>query len=305
MSYSEFPIGKVSMHSTATRFERQRSRLLGLAYRMLGSLMDAEDIVQDAWFKWSRATDNTIKNDQAYLTTVVSRMCLDKLKHEKIKRDAYTGPWLPEPITDTKVVSALTVTEYADDISYAFMVTLEKLTPLERAAFLLHDIFDIDFKEIADIINKEEPAVRQLASRARKALKKRPRTTPAPIATEQKMLHAFYEGITQGSVEQLKSLLREDAVFISDGGGKRQAALKPIVGRDKILRLLSGLAKKFPRPQSSFSMQWLNLNGRLGIKIFIDQKIEHLITIDIYNDTINSAFVIRNPEKLSLVEHHV
>ena len=264
---------------------------------MLGSFMDAEDVVQDAWLKWSQSKLETIRSDEAFLTTLVSRLCLDKLKHEQVRRKAYLGPWLPEPV-ESHSLSALAVTEYADDISYAFLVALERLSPLERVAFLLHDIFDLSLTEIGEIIERSESAVRQLASRARKSVAK-PRSQQAPAESQQKMLSAFIEAITLGSVENLKSLLKDDALLISDGGGKRSAALRPIYGADKILRLLMGLKRKFPVAENSITLEPVNVNGDVGVLMFIEGELEQLIILETDGTKISEAYIVRNPDKLN------
>src|SRR5579862_506293 len=163
------------------RFEAYRGRLLGLAYRMLGSRADAEDMVQDAWLKWTQADRTDVENDESFLTTIVTRLCLDRLKFERTRRQSYIGPWLPEPIVDAHALSPQTASEIADDLSYALLLALERLSPLERAAFLLHDVFDRPFAELAATLERSEVAVRQLAARARKAVREaRPVCPPPP-----------------------------------------------------------------------------------------------------------------------------
>jgi RNA polymerase sigma-70 factor, ECF subfamily len=178
------PLGRCdeegSLTTATERFQRHRARLLGLSYRMLGSRADAEDILQDAWLKWSRAQHSDIQSDHAYLNTIVTRLCLDRQKGERIKRDAYRGPWLPEPITDTLALSSQAESEFADDLSYALLLALERLSARERAAFLLHDVFSVPFAEVGMILEGSEAAVRQLATRARKAIREARPSPPVP-----------------------------------------------------------------------------------------------------------------------------
>src|SRR5579871_2149637 len=219
-----------------------RRRLLGLGYRMLGSRSDAEDVVQDAYLRFAGAQD--VHNPEAFLVTVVTRLCLDRLKSAKAQREVYVGPWLPEPVFDTEGLSTEAATELADDLSFALLLALDRLSPLERAAFLLHDVFDIPFSEIAATIGRTEPACRQLATRARRAVREE---RPAQAATPDhhaRLLQAFIEAVGSGDLSRLTGLLREDAVALTDGGGRKAAALNPIQGADKVARLFISLAGK-------------------------------------------------------------
>ena len=195
-----------------------RRRLLGLAYRMLGSRSDAEDMVQDAYLRFADAKD--VRNPEAFLVTVVTRLCLDRLKSARAQREVYVGPWLPEPVFDTDGLSSEAATEFADDLSFALLLALDRLSPQERAAFLLHDVFDIPFSEIANLIGRSEPACRQLATRARRAVRdERPRPPAAPDIHEH-LLTAFLQAVASGDLSQLTGLLRDVAVAVTDGGGR-------------------------------------------------------------------------------------
>jgi len=201
-----------------------RGRLLGLAYRMLGSRSDAEDVVQDAYLRFAGAKD--VHNREAFLVTIVTRLCLDRLKSAKARRELYVGPWLPEPVFDADGLSAEAATELADDLSFALMLALDRLSPLERAAFLLHDVFDRPFSEIAGMLDRSEAACRQLAARARRGVRDERPAPSAPPENHARLLDAFGEAVASGDVSRLASLLREDAIAISDGGGRKAAALK-------------------------------------------------------------------------------
>jgi RNA polymerase sigma-70 factor (ECF subfamily) len=271
-----------------------RRRLLGLAYRMLGSRSDAEDIVQDAYLRFAGAQG--IRNPQAFLVTVVTRLCIDRLKSASTQREAYIGPWLPEPVFDAESLSADAATELADDLSFALLLALDRLSPLERAAFLLHDIFEVPFAEIAGMLDRTEPACRQLAARARRAVRDQ---RPAPLAPPDKhaeLLAAFCEAVASGDLSQLTGLLREDAVAVTDGGGRKPAALNPIMGADKVARLFIGLAGK--NAGRDIRIEPAVINGTVGALIYLDGEVDHTLTIAIDGDRIAAIYIVRNPDKL-------
>ncbi len=202
-----------------------RGRLLGLAYRMLGSRSDAEDVVQDAYIRFAGAHD--IHNPEAFLVTIVTRLCLDRLKSAKAQREVYVGPWLPEPVFDAEDLSAGSATELADDLSFALLLALDRLSPMERAAFLLHDVFDTPFADVARMIDRSEAACRQLAARARRAVRdERPTPTAAP-GNHARLLQAFAEAASSGDTSRLAGLLREDAILIADSAGRKAAPINP------------------------------------------------------------------------------
>jgi RNA polymerase sigma-70 factor (ECF subfamily) len=211
--------------SAALAFEAHRGRLTGLAYRMLGSRADAEDAVQDAFVRWSGArARQAIDSDEAFLVRVVTRLCLDRLKSATAKREVYVGPWLPEPVADTDALSPHTNAELADDLSFALLLALDRLSPAERAAFLLHDVFDTPFSEVALTLDKSEAACRQLAARARKAVREARPAPPVSDEAHTRLLAAFINAVNSGDVAQLAALLRRDAIALTDGGGLRRAA---------------------------------------------------------------------------------
>lgn len=285
----------------ARRFELHRRRMLGLAYRMLGSRADAEDLVQDAWLKWSQIQHEDIENDQAYLTTIVTRLCLDKIKQERARREAYIGQWLPEPIIDAAALNSQTASEYADDLSYALLLALERLSPLERAAFLLHDVFDVPFAEIATTLERNESAVRQLATRARKSVKEARPPRPTSSDNHKKLLLAFMTALGEGDASRLKELLREDATFISDGGGKKNSASRPVRGADSIVRLLLGLIRSQQPISQERSISAIDevINGSNGLLIYVDGVLEQTFTISVDGAHIDNLYMVRNPEKLA------
>ena len=271
-----------------------RGRLLGLAYRMLGSRSDAEDIVQDAYLRFAGAQD--VHNAEAFLVTVVTRLCLDRLKSARAQREVYVGPWLPEPVFDAEGLSADAATELADDLSFALLLALDRLSPLERAAFLLHDVFDTPFSEIAAMLDRAEAACRQLATRARRAVRDE---RPAPTATPDnhaRLLQAFGEAVTSGDVARLVELLREDAVAITDGGGRKTAARNPIQGADKIARFFIGLAGK--NAGHEIRVEPAMINGAIGALLYLDGELDHTMSMAISGEKIAAIYIVRNPDKL-------
>jgi RNA polymerase sigma-70 factor (ECF subfamily) len=271
-----------------------RGRLLGLAYRMLGSRSDAEDVVQDAYLRFAGAQD--VQNAEAFLVTVVTRLCLDRLKSAKAQREVYAGPWLPEPVFDAEGLSADAATELADDLSFALMLALERLSPLERAAFLLHDVFDRPFSEVAGMLERTEAACRQLAARARRAVRDERPAPPAPSDSHARLLAAFCEAATSGDISTLAGLLREDAIAITDGGGRKAAALNPIKGADKIIRFLIGISGK--NAGADIRIVPMQINGTAGALIYLDGEIDHTLSMAIDGDKIAAIYLVRNPDKL-------
>lgn len=271
-----------------------RGRLLGLAYRMLGSRSDAEDVVQDAYLRFAGAQD--VHNAEAFLVTVVTRLCLDLLKSAKAQREIYVGPWLPEPVFDAASLSADAATELADDLSFALLLALDRLSPMERAAFLLHDVFDTPFSEVAAMLDRTEAACRQLASRARRAVRDE---RPAPTATPDshaRLLRAFSDAVASGNVGQLAELLREDAVAITDGGGRKFAARNPIIGADKVARFFIGLAGKIAG--QDVRIEPAVINGAVGALLYLDGELDLTLSMAISGEKIAAIYIVRNPDKL-------
>lgn len=270
-----------------------RRRLLGLAYRMLGSRSDAEDVVQDAYLRFI-GTEH-VRNPEAFLVTVVTRLCLDRLKSARAQREIYVGPWLPEPVFDTDGLSTEVATELADDLSFALLLALDRLSPQERAAFLLHDVFDISFSEIAAMIGRSEPACRQLAARARRAVRDE-RPPPAAADSHAHLLQAFLVAVTSGDLSRLTGLLRDDAVAVTDGGGRKTAALNPIYGADKIARFFISVAGK--AAGRDIRIEAAVINGSAGALLYMDGELDHSLSISIDGERIAAIYLVRNPDKL-------
>ena len=274
-----------------------RRRLRGLAYRMLGRVSDAEDVLQDAYLRIHNTVD--IINLEAFLVTTVTRLCLDHLKSARAQRETYVGPWLPEPVLDAEALSPQTTLELADDLSLAMMLVLERLSPPERAAFLLHDVFDLGFAEIAPMLDRSEAACRQLASRARKTVRTGHAAPVVPIERQGRLLAAFGAAISNGDVAALMALLREDAVLLSDGGGIKRAARNPILGAERVARFLVGGMRKFGRQLPVSQSEARRVNGALGVVSSAGGEVEQVMSILADGDRIAAIYVVRNPQKLA------
>jgi RNA polymerase sigma-70 factor (ECF subfamily) len=283
----------------AQAFEAERGALVGLAYRLTGSRADAEDVAQDAWLRWRKVDPETVENAHAFLATVVTRLCLDRMKSARARREIYVGPWLPEPIVD-ETLGAGASGELAEDLSMALMLALERLSPLERAAFILHDVFDLGFAEVARGLGRSEEACRRLASRAREHLREdRPRY---PVAPEdgRRVIEAFQRASELGDVKALSALLTEDAVFLSDGGGRRVAALRPIEGASDIASFIEGIATR----RGAFlglEVRPATVNGLPGLVARSPEGELDAMGFEFEGGKIRAIYVVRNPEKLSHV----
>jgi RNA polymerase sigma-70 factor (ECF subfamily) len=285
-----------SPERVATAFESHRRELLGLAYRMTGSISDAEDLVQDAFLRFEAST-TAVDHPRAYLHRVVTRLCLDFLKSAQHRRERYVGPWLPEPVAHPVAAFSDSVVERADEVAVALLLALERLSPLERAVFVLHDAFDYGYDEIADLLDSTPAACRQLASRARAHITtERPRFNPEP-ETAQRLLQAVLGAALAGDTERLAALLKADALLLSDGGGKAKAAGKPIVGAERIARFLTGTARKHPLPPGARIFP-ARVSGLPGLLVFVGDTCLQTIALDLEGGAVAAIYIVRNPDKL-------
>jgi RNA polymerase sigma-70 factor (ECF subfamily) len=282
-------------------FEPYRRRLLGLAYRMLGSIAEAEDAVQETYLRWHATDRDRVDEPRAFLMTTATRICLDVLKSARMRREEYVGPWLPDPVTDTAALAPDAQTELAEDLSVALLLALERLSPAERAAFLLHDVFDYSFSQVADALGRNEAACRQLASRARTHV--REATPPAAHAAAKavqpkhaQLLNAFISASRSGDVNGLKNLLASDARVVTDGGGKVVAALNVIEGADRAAAFLAGAVKKGWK--DDYSLRFDSINGLPGVIIMSADGVVQTNAFEIDGDRIKAIYVVRNPDKL-------
>jgi RNA polymerase sigma-70 factor (ECF subfamily) len=274
-------------------FEDRRAAMTGLAYRMLGSRSDAEDVVQDAWLRWRTAQD--VRNPDAFLNRVITRLCLDRLKSARARREVYVGEWLPEPVLEDDPLAPFS----DENLSVAFLLALERLTPLERAAFLLHDVFDTPFAEIASTLGRSEAACRQLAARAREHVKAaRPRYKPTP-EEEKRLTEAFLMAALTGDAAVLRQILADDVVMHSDGGGVVRANLNPIHGVDRAVRFIQGILRKNPPPPGAMG-RLARVNGQPGaLMLSPSGAIIQTTALEIRDGRIVAAYTVRNPEKLA------
>ncbi len=282
--------------SDAADFEAHRRHLTGLAYRMLGSVAEAEDVVQDAWLRWRSAED--VERPRAWLSRVVTRLCLDHLKSARVRRERYVGPWLPEPVLDADALRVEAPTELASDLSVALLLALERLSPLERAAFLLHDVFDVDHAEVAEALARTPAACRQLAARARAHVRAARPRFPVDDADAERVAFAFFAAAQAGDPAALTAVLAEDAVFYSDAGGHKQAALKPVVGRDRVTRFLVGVARKFGSGAGLRDVRFVRLNGLPGLVAVEADGGPYAVALEVRGGVVGAVYVMRNPEKL-------
>lgn len=287
----------------AAGFEPYRRRLLGLAYRMLGSMTDAEDAVQETYLRWHAADREKVWDPKAFLMTTTSRICLDVLTSARVRREEYVGPWLPEPIVDTAELAPDSHTELAEDLSIALLLTLDRLSPLERAAFLLHDVFDFSFTEVANTLERSVAACRQLATRARAHVREvRPRGTAEPArsgeidARHAQLMSAFVQASRSGDLDSLTQLLAGDVRCVTDGGGKAAAALNVLNGAHHVARFLVGATRKGWR--DDFTLRFATINGLPGVIVDAPEGPVQTAAFEIEGDVIRALYVVRNPDKL-------
>jgi RNA polymerase sigma-70 factor (ECF subfamily) len=274
----------------AASFDPLRPKLIRIAYRMLGSVADAEDVVQDAFLRWLDTDRAAVREQEAFLRRVVTRLCLDVLKSARRRRETYVGPWLPEPIIESG-------DDDIDDITLPLMVALERLSPLERAAFLLHDVFGVSFDEVAETIGREPATCRQLASRARTNIRAaRPRFT-MPKEQGLEIAAAFFTASRSGDMEKLQALLAADVALHADGGGKRSAAAAPIVGFDRVLTFHTKLARFFAHNPSRI-LRYGFINGLPGFVTLESDGTPQTTALQVEEGKVVGIYVMRNPDKL-------
>jgi RNA polymerase sigma-70 factor, ECF subfamily len=286
----------------AATFEPHRRQLLGLAYRMLGSMAEAEDAVQEAYLRWHDVDREAIDEPRAFLTTTTTRICLDVLKSARVRREEYVGPWLPDPIIDTASLAPDAQTELAEDLSVALLLALDRLSPAERAAFLLHDVFDYSFAQVAEALGKNEAACRQLASRARTHVRDRRHTGMPPRAAgtvdpkHTELLTTFINATRTGDLDALTSMLASDAKVVTDGGGKVAAALNVIDGASRAAAFLVGATRKGWR--DDYSLRLDVINGLPGVVITSPRGLVQTNAFEIEGERIKAIYIVRNPDKL-------
>ena len=278
-------------------FDENRQRLFSIAYRMLGSVADADDLVQEAFLRWQRTDPAEVRSPRAYLSTVITRLCINHLKSARTLREEYVGPWLPEPLLTGQVPDPGGDGRLAESLSMAFLVLLESLSPVERSVFLLHEVFDYEYAEIAHILGKSEANCRQMLRRAREQVAaRRPRFDPSPEQRE-RLADQFLKTSAEGDLQGLLALLAEDVALWADGGGKTAAALRPIRGADRVVRFITGALRKFV-PADRVSRR-TEINGQPGIISYMGRRPISAVILDPFGVRIQSIYIVTNPEKLA------
>lgn len=270
--------------------------LVRLAYRMLGSMAEAEDVVQDAWFRWEGMDQDSVRTPGAMLNRIVTNLCLDVMKSSRRQRETYVGSWLPEPLIETT-----TEDDRLDDLTLPLMLALERLSPLERAAFLLHDVFDMPMEEIAGLLKRESTAVRQLAARARSHVQAAKPRYPVARDEGEQIVAAFFVAANSGDTTGLRNLLAESVVLQADGGGKAHAWRNPIIGLDRVVRLFAGLFRKLThQPSEYICAVWID-----GLPGYISRERDNVLQTNAFaieDGKITHIFITRNPDKLGGAE---
>jgi len=286
------------MDDATLTFDSHRRRLQGIAYRMLGSVAEAEEVVQDAWLRWHEADKAGFDSAEAWLVTVVTRLSIDRLRAAKVQREHYIGAWMPEPTLTESPHTPEESLERADNISVAFLAVLERLAPEARAAFLMREVFDADYDEVARTLGKSEAACRQLVHRAKaQVLEARPRFQVSR-ETHQRLLRAFADAAARGSLQDLKALMAEDVELIGDGGGKVQSFSKVLRGSQRLAQLYFALWRRLG---AAVRMELVEINGEPGLLRFVDGQLESAQTFEIEGDRIVRIRAQRNPDKLARI----
>jgi len=279
------------MSSGATdTFLAHRNLLFTVAYEMTGSAADAEDVLQETWLRWAEVTQDEVRDARAYLVRVTTRLSLNRLRTVQRQRETYVGPWLPEPLLTTPDVAE--DVELADSVSVAMLHVLETLTPSERAVFVLREVFDLPYDDIAAAVDKSPAAVRQIAHRARNHVEARQPRIDVSLREQHAVVERFLQAVGTGDLQSLMDVLAPDVVLVTDGGGKKKAALRPILGRDKVMRFLAGTA------DPSAVAEIRTVNGSSALCVTIDGEIDTIATFLVEDGLVTGLYAVRNPEKL-------
>lgn len=277
-------------------FAGHRPALVGAAYRILGSHADAEDVVQDVWLRWSKVDFGTVENPRAFLVTMTGRLALNLLRTRKRQRESYVGPWLPEPVATDDHSDPEKAVVLADEVSMAMLVVLETLSPLERAAFVLTEVFAMPAPEVAAALDRTPAAVRQLVHRARSHVQSRPPRQAVAEPTLKALTDQFLVSAATGDLDGLMSLLAPDIVLVTDGGGLKQAALRPIHGADKVARWWIGITSRFT--DNRIAVELRRVNGETAVVLSLDGEVDSVIFLTVVDNRIAEILSVRNPEKL-------
>jgi RNA polymerase sigma-70 factor (ECF subfamily) len=290
-------VNQPELENRTAEFTATRPLLFSIAYRMLGSVADAEDIVQDAYVRWLEAPAADVRAPRAYLATIVTRLAINSLRSARSQRETYVGPWLPEPLVTEHAPDAAQPVELAESLSMAFLVMLERLSPIERAVLLLHDVFEFEYGEIAQIVDKSEANCRQLLTRAKKHIGAAEARFDADKAKAERLTQRFTLAASAGDLSGLLDVLAEDITLWADGGGKvRGAALRPLQGADAVARFVIGVVQRFVPAERS--MRPARINGEPGFIVYVSGRPLAAMILHISDDRIGTIYAIGNPDKL-------
>lgn len=281
---------------TLARFEEHRRLLFGIAYRMLGSVIDAQDMVQETYVRWQKASEEPIRSPRGWLTSVITRLCINHLQAARVKRETYVGQWLPEPIVDEKASDPAKASIVADSLSLGFLVLLETLSPAERAVFILREGFDCEFSDIARIVEKSEENCRQILARARKHIDERRPRYDASLSDAEKLVAPFLAALGSGDLDSMLAKLAEHVVLIADGGDKPGALLRPLHGAEPVARAMLNAMRK--HGMTGGEVRRASINGLPGIVRFAEGRAEAVLAFEVTAGLIQAVFVISNPAKL-------
>ena len=282
-------------------FNTHRSLLFGIAYRMLGSVSEAEDMAQEVWLRWQKQNLADVQSPKAWLVSATTRMCIDQLRSARRKREEYYGIWLPEPLMASPDTQPDASAERADSLTMAFMMMLESLGPDERAVFLLHEVFDYDYADVAAIVNKSEANCRQIVRRAKASLHATPKASTPPTDQARRLVEQFLAAAATGKVENVLALLAEESTVYSDGGGRVKAAGRAIIGADRVSRFLVGI---WPRFLTEMERRLVDINGNPGLLMSLHGEVHYAFSFELADDRVKKIYVICNPDKLRHLMPH-
>lgn len=290
---------QIELMDRVDSFNQQRSLLFSISYRMLGSVVEAEDILQEAFIRWQQTTNIEEGSSRAYLSTIVTRLCIDHLKSARARREEYVGPWLPEPLLTETSPDPADMTTLNESLSMAFLIMLESLSPVERAVFVLREVFDYDYAEISHVVGKSESNCRQIARRARRAAAARRPRFESSSEERKRITERFVEACASGELSGLLSLLEEDVVLYADGGGEVSAARNPIFGADRVARYLLGLLRKRSHdPETTYTVRREQINGQPGLVAYAGRQPASVLTLEAAGGNIRTIHIVLNPDKL-------
>jgi len=291
------PLDSLALPARLAVFDQYRSLLFSIAYRMLGSVADAEDMLQETYIRWQQAADDTVRSSRAFLVTIISRLCINHLQSSRVQREEYIGQWLPEPIVTDLASDPLGIVKLDESLSMAFLVLLERLTPMERAVFLLREVFEYDYSEISTVLEQNEANCRQVLRRARQHVNAMRPRFEASAKKQSDLLERFLEAVGTGDMEGLLALLSGDVALLSDGGGKGVAVPNLIRGAENVARgILGGFKKLLP---TTLVRRMARINGEPGVVSYLDGKPHSVVTLDATDGRIRAIYILTNPEKLA------